>query len=180
MRKLDGPQELPIKTTSIISQDNWTPTSCLSWERKGIEDDEGQAGDVGVAVSVVGGIGDVDEDDDEGQIGDCNVGVISIVGVVGDVDDEGGNQVIVLGAGYSGLTTAAELTLRGFKVYLLRVAFDSVESVFCQSSIMSQIHWTLLNSIFFRLGWSQQIWASVLLLPLLAHNPAGKTPSSTV
>ena len=67
MRKLDGLQELPIKTTSTISRDNWTPTSCLSWERKGIEDDEGQAGDVGVAVSVVGGIGDVDEDD-EGQI----------------------------------------------------------------------------------------------------------------
>ena len=114
MRKLDGPQELPIKTTSTNSRDNWTPTSCLSWERKGIEDDEGQAG----AVSVVGGIGDVDEDDDEGQTGDCDVGVISIVGVVGDVDDEGGNQVTVLGAGYSGLTTAAELTLRGFKVSL--------------------------------------------------------------
>ena len=180
MRKLDGLQELSIKTTSIISQDNWTPTSCLSWERKGIEDDEGQAGDVGGAVSVVGGIGDVDEDDDEGQIGDCDVGVISIVGVVGDVDDEGGNQVIVLGAGYSGLTTAAELTLRGFKVYLLCDSFDLVESVFCQSSIMSQIHLTLSNSVFFRLGWSQQIWASVPLLPLLAHNPAGKTPSSTV
>ena len=28
-------------------------------------------------------------------------------------------QVMVLGAGYSGLTTAAELTLRGFKVSLL-------------------------------------------------------------
>ena len=134
MRKLDGLQELPIKTTSIISQDNWTPTSCLSWERKGIEDDEGQAGDVGGAVSVVGGIGDDDEVDYEGQKGDCDVGVISIVGVVGDVDDEGGNQVIVLGAGYSGLTTAAELTLRGFKVYLLRVALTRLNLSFARVS----------------------------------------------
>ena len=106
-------------------------------------------------------------------------------------------QVTVLGAGYSGLTTAAELTLRGFEVSLLhflptvdhrrrnatvkvtqRNGHDSTQINIMQLTRAEPHHKTfflhLIVVVCYRFVWLPQIWAIVLPLPLLAPNRAGE------